>query len=72
MTVDLPQALQDAVLRVLDAEIASERSGTSGAGLVRRERLLRATKETLAAWRSGEIGTEDAVASLDEVVRSAT
>jgi hypothetical protein len=70
MADDLPQALQDAVLRVLDAEVVSERSGRSGQTLARRERLLRATKETLAAWKSGAIGIEDAITMLDEVVRS--
>lgn len=66
----LPAALNDAVLRALDAEAESaQRIGV--ASQVRRARILAATRAVLEEWRSGSIPLDEAVARIDEATSDA-
>jgi hypothetical protein len=64
----LPQELQAAVIRVLDAEAESQREPSSEETRSRREQLLSGARSALADWTVGKLTTNEAIAALDALV----
>ncbi len=65
---NLPAELQAAVMRVLDAEAASQKEPSSAETRNRREQLLGGARSTLDDWTVGKLTTTEAIAALDALV----
>jgi hypothetical protein len=64
MRENLPNSLQEAMARLLDADADSDRS-SAPVSHVERIHLLRTARGTLNQWREGRLSTDQAVERLD-------
>jgi hypothetical protein len=69
MPLGIPEELEEALLRALDMEAESQRSGPPSAhSLAKRQRLLREVRGALESWHGGRSTIEESVKALNAAV----